>query len=537
MLACTAPGWTEEIKPDRTVSIKEDGKPAQKCRVLKCWKDKNGNKVCQVQDVKTGEILTIQETQPVPANTMGSRVKAASAQIFHWKSKDTPPAGAPLPPEDAVVVNPPVPAKQSLLSRLFGSSESQAPCKGCCPNGKVCTPPTQVVQATAEPPSVGDHQESSGKLERWTAEDTQKAVAQASTRAEQSTQQPSPPCKQCEVAMPAMPMTAPVPSATIVPAKPPAIRTETASASAGSGLWARLMGRSSSAAPAAPKPAAPVPAKPDMPRGMGSVFAAGSPTIDQQSIVGRVVMVDGQTVMVEGNAGAGPGPSVPVGAPNAFTLAMPQGVLAQGPMPMPPMPPTSMPSLSMPMPMTAETGVPNGMGNAFTAAGTSRPIPADMSMAYYPQNAFQHGGMEGMPMRPSMPPVAPAGYDPPPLPAMAMVQQPPMAIAAAAWGCEPQTDHLIGVLRTAVLPSEREMAVDQLSRYDWRSQPHLVQALMHAAKSDPAASVRASCVRALGKMKINTLPVVQTVQALKSDSDIRVRQEVEQALAIMQQTR
>jgi hypothetical protein len=34
-------------------------------------------------------------------------------------------------------------------------------------------------------------------------------------------------------------------------------------------------------------------------------------------------------------------------------------------------------------------------------------------------------------------------------------------------------------------------------------------------------------------MKVDTPPAVQTVQALKSDSDARVRQEVEQALAIM----
>jgi hypothetical protein len=33
-------------------------------------------------------------------------------------------------------------------------------------------------------------------------------------------------------------------------------------------------------------------------------------------------------------------------------------------------------------------------------------------------------------------------------------------------------------------------------------------------------------------MKVNTMPVVQAVQALKTDGDVRVRQEVEQALAV-----
>jgi hypothetical protein len=51
------------------------------------------------------------------------------------------------------------------------------------------------------------------------------------------------------------------------------------------------------------------------------------------------------------------------------------------------------------------------------------------------------------------------------------------------------------------------------------------------AKLDPAPAVRAGCVRALGKMKVNTLPVVQTVQSLKDDRDPRVRHEVEECLA------
>jgi hypothetical protein len=34
-------------------------------------------------------------------------------------------------------------------------------------------------------------------------------------------------------------------------------------------------------------------------------------------------------------------------------------------------------------------------------------------------------------------------------------------------------------------------------------------------------------------MKVDTPPAIQTVQALKSDSDAGVRQEVEQALAVM----
>jgi hypothetical protein len=177
---------------------------------------------------------------------------------------------------------------------------------------------------------------------------------------------------------------------------------------------------------------------------------------------------------------------------------------------------------------------PSGMGNAFTNAGTSRPIPADYGMAANDPNAFEHGGMSPAPPRPQMAMMPPPGYYPypMPMPMPRMPMAPPMAMAQAPVQ-EPQTRQLIAVLHGSIMPSEREMAVDQLVYFDWRSQPQVAAAIVEAAKNDPAATVRASCVRALAKMKVNTLPAVQTVQALKNDKDIRVRQEVEQALAIM----
>jgi hypothetical protein len=91
----------------------------------------------------------------------------------------------------------------------------------------------------------------------------------------------------------------------------------------------------------------------------------------------------------------------------------------------------------------------------------------------------------------------------------------------------------MGMLKGSLYPSQREWAADCLSRQDWQAQPHIVAALVVAAREDPAAAVRAGCVRALGKMKANTLPVVQTVQSLKGDSDPRVRHEVDEALAAL----
>jgi hypothetical protein len=285
----------------------------------------------------------------------------------------------------------------------------------------------------------------------------------------------------------------------------------------------------------------PVAPKGKVPMGMGSVMAAGSPGLNRApQRIGEMTIVDGEPVMKPVGTPHAPGMvSIPVTTPNAFTVAagssggMPMPMMVPpGPMMMPAGP--MMPPGGMMPPGSMMAQAPAGMGNAFTNAGTSRPIPADYGMAANDPNAFEHGGMSPAPPRPQMAMMPPPGYYPypMPMPMPRMPMAPPMAMAQAPVQ-EPQTRQLIAVLHGSIMPSEREMAVDQLTCFDWRSQPQVATAIVEAAKNDPAATVRASCVRALAKMKVNTLPAVQTVQALKSDKDIRVRQEVEQALAIM----
>ena len=107
VLACTAPGWGQAprtatappakpeaaappAKPEaaeRIITVSEPGKPSQKCRVLRCWTQKDGSRVCEVQDVKTGEKMTILQE---PAGT-----KKALAKIFRWGKSGGAPAGAP----------------------------------------------------------------------------------------------------------------------------------------------------------------------------------------------------------------------------------------------------------------------------------------------------------------------------------------------------------------------------------------------------------------------------------------------------------
>jgi hypothetical protein len=98
----------------------------------------------------------------------------------------------------------------------------------------------------------------------------------------------------------------------------------------------------------------------------------------------------------------------------------------------------------------------------------------------------------------------------------------------------PENVHrMVTALRDSLYPSQREWAAQSLSAADWRSHPEVIQALTTAARDDPAATVRAGCVRCLTRMKANTAPVLSVVRDLRKDADPRVRQEAEQALYVL----
>ena len=89
---------------------------------------------------------------------------------------------------------------------------------------------------------------------------------------------------------------------------------------------------------------------------------------------------------------------------------------------------------------------------------------------------------------------------------------------------------LIRVLTESHFPAQREWAATTLAALDWRAHPQIVQAMIHAARHDPAATVRAGCVYCLVRMNANVEPVTTTFQTLRQDADPRVRQEAETAL-------
>ncbi len=138
-----------------------------------------------------------------------------------------------------------------------------------------------------------------------------------------------------------------------------------------------------------------------------------------------------------------------------------------------------------------------------------------------PPASVQAAGQESQVamLPPPLPPkdsgVTQTGYAAPPAPTAGTVQQ------------------LTAQLRDALYPSQRETAAEKLAELDGKENDAAVQALLRALHEDPAATVRACCVRALAKMKANSLPVVSAIQAAKNDSDVRVRAAADEALCVL----
>jgi hypothetical protein len=280
------------------------------------------------------------------------------------------------------------------------------------------------------------------------------------------------------------------------------------------------------------------------PVGMASVLAARNATemIAAPQGPNRVPIV--VEMAPTGNAFSAPMPQevVPAGYgmyPSRMPYGMPPSLPAPyGPLPCPPMP-------SYGPPLSMDGGTPNGLVNAFTAGGTTRPIPADFGSQPVVQGAFMPGqpaipptvpqammswGMPGG--MPVMPPQGPMMAPSQPQPMQAMPPQPVYGVEQVGY-VESDLAAALRTLRESLLPSEREWAVERLAHYDWRAVPEVAAALTLAAREDPAPSVRATCVRALGKMKVNHPTVLETLRALKGDADPRVRKEVEQALPML----
>jgi hypothetical protein len=237
-----------------------------------------------------------------------------------------------------------------------------------------------------------------------------------------------------------------------------------------------------------------------------------------------------------------PPPPPPVDSGNAFPVPhAPQGVTPYPGMQMPMQAgmPMQMPmQAGMPMQMPSmEAAVAPGMANAFTAGSTPRPIPANFGANYAPPNAFRDQvgrpmGVGGMQPYPPM-----MGYAPPmmmaqPTPARPVLAAMPSTVASSVTPDTATTPQLMSMLRDALYPSYREMAAERLGVAENRTQPPIVNALVLGAREDPAATVRAACVRALTTMKAEGPAVEAVYRELRQDPDERVRRTLPEVVPV-----
>ena len=88
----------------------------------------------------------------------------------------------------------------------------------------------------------------------------------------------------------------------------------------------------------------------------------------------------------------------------------------------------------------------------------------------------------------------------------------------------------MALLTNSIYPSEREWAAESLAKGADQTSPLVVQALFKSAKDDPAATVRAACIRHLGGMSASNPQIGAALYRFRSDSDPVVQKEVEQVL-------
>jgi hypothetical protein len=476
----------------RTFTVQEAGKPAQKCRVLKTWQTAEGVTAYQVQAVDTGEIMTIVEggqSTSAPGSRPGSRVHAVASRIFHWGRDATPPEGTPVPPEASEPPLSPTPAHE--MPRFGMPVQTQDTLSGSTAAKSSSSSPTSMTRTTTVP-SMGDSTRSSastitpaapsdwrsswGKANDYRTSGTSGRAPQTVTTSHEKPE----PLPQAD-------------SSRSDPLQAPAVYSVPA---AENKLSAKGFDSSSQ----------------KIPLGAGSVISSA------ESSEGGVQYIPVPIVTM-------PDVTRPPFPPIANVPQAPQPIpqrqdgrtgLFAG---------RANRALN-PMPTTTDPG----MVNAFTPLPSGEQV-ANASNAFY--SVDPNRGAPPMPASafPAGMPQGPAGM---PNPAMAAAQYAAaMQAGYASAANASQVQQALATLRDSLYPSQREWAADGLVGMDWRVNPEVLQGLVTAAHDDPAPTVRAACVRCLARMNANTVPVVSTIQGLRSDADPRVRFEVEQALSTL----
>jgi hypothetical protein len=509
----------------RVITVTEMGKPAQKCKILREWKMTDGSTARQVEDVATGEKLTIVETA-VLSTSVGAQgsnmVKSVASRIYHWGKSETAPAGTPMPPNEtgtpAVAAKPAVPEKKSAEPVVTPPKQATT-VKSAEP---VVTPPKQTTAQNTAPASPYISSRTTGGSEKSTGvlpAPTTSATSQAKDSTQSNYQIARPVWNQT----PAGSQNTEVAQAPTQPAQP--------------SDWRKSWGK--------------------LPEGVKKDDTAKAPA--KADSTATPVKTDLKPTVTKNDAAPKP-QTDPLSDPTPYTkVAVDQKInekmnlpkrdekpvsLVKAPEPLPPLPP--LPPLDKPAPMSPTPGVSAAAAAAMPAAPsmpTATPVVRVETISAVPVVAAPVvvAPVAAAPVAVSPAPVASrhslrhdkaaTSAMPAPEPVgRVIVQNNEMPMTASN---TMDMQHLLRILHESIYPSQREWAADQLADCDWKQNAPIVDALVKCAKEDPAATVRAGCVRCLSRMHVDTVPVVMVVQSLKADPDPRVRTEVTEALATL----
>jgi hypothetical protein len=123
------------------LTVREPGRPDQKCRILKTWKQPDGTMAFEVQCLETEEHLTLVEIGPAEAGPTDP-TKGMKSRIYHWGQSATPPAGVPQ------MQAAPVPSAEKDLHEKPEANLPTKPAPDPSPSSEVATVPEPSDTAT-----------------------------------------------------------------------------------------------------------------------------------------------------------------------------------------------------------------------------------------------------------------------------------------------------------------------------------------------------------------------------------------------------
>jgi hypothetical protein len=569
----------------RIITVTEMGKPGQKCKILREWKMADGSTARQVEDVATGEKMTIVETSVLSTSVggpSGNTVKSVASRIFHWGRSESAPAGTPLPPPEtqapalaakpaapekkvtepvappparktAQNTTPAAPASPYASNRTSSGTEKStgvlptpgapavAQAKDPAPSSypmarpiwnqapaqaSTTGPSIDVTQAPAQPAQPSDWRKSWGRLpESAKKDDSSKTAAKSDAT----------PAAAKTDAKPATVKNDATPAATKTDAKPATVKNDTTPAAAKTD--AKPATAKNDATPATTKTdAKPAAVKNDTTPAATKTDA--KPATVKNDTTPAATKTDAKPATAKNDAKAkvdpltDPLPHTKVAMEEKVKEKMNPPKVGQKPVTVAKATPDAPPLLPPLPPLDKPAPLPPP---AAPVAAPTAPMPT------LPPAAVR---VEATPSGPIMAPPVPVVTRPSlrheKATTAAMPAPEPVGRVTVQNNEDPMmatnaqnTLHLLRIMKDSIYPSQREWAADQLADCDWKQNAPIVDALVTCAKEDPAATVRAGCVRCLSRMHVDTVPVVMAVQSLKADPDPRVRTEVVEALATL----